>query len=203
MKYSYLVMIVEAIQTLNERGGSSAKAIWKFILNSKKYQDSIKGDQRVFLASLKRCYDSGAQVVRNKNNRTRYQLDASFRGKLLRKLGKGEEIHLAMKHVMTVKTSDPKKKVSKRTKAKKAKTAKGKAKQTKARNTKSKKASKARVTKNKDKKDAQKKKDGKAAKAAKNAKVRSAQNKNEKSKGSKVNKAVKGAKAQKQDKKVK
>lgn len=55
-------------------------------------------------------------------------MDQSFKGKLARKIAKGDKFHLAIKHTMTTKTDNPKKRASKNKKAKASKTAKGKAK---------------------------------------------------------------------------
>lgn len=123
--------------------------MWKYISTKKDYQDSISGNQKVFLASLKRVLDSSTILHRHKNNRTRIVMDPSFRGKLAKHMAKGEVMHLAIKHAMTTKTENAKKKATKMARAKATKTARGIAKRTKVRNAKSAKASKLRAKKTK------------------------------------------------------
>ena len=89
MKHSYLDMIVEAVNVLNERGGVTRQKIWKYISTKKDFQDSISGNQKVFLAQLKRIIDAGTILHLHKTNRSRIVMDPSFRGKLARKVAKG------------------------------------------------------------------------------------------------------------------
>ena len=118
-------MIVDAILTQKERGGSSRKSIWKYLQDN--YSDHVSKYNN-FATQLKRLAAAGTQVIPNPKNAARFQLNSSFRGKVARMLANGEPIHLAQKHAMTTKVKGSKKKPKTRKKAKANKTKKGKSK---------------------------------------------------------------------------
>lgn len=62
-KHSYSEMIQTALLTLNERGGSSRQAIWKFV--HAKFPES---DYKQFLARLKKIAEGSKFLVRVNNS---------------------------------------------------------------------------------------------------------------------------------------
>lgn len=117
-------MITDAIFTLNDRKGSSRQAIWKYISQHKKYQESIR-NKKMFLTQLRRLSAGNDFFEKSKDNQQRFKLSLKFKGRLSNLVKKGHELHLAQKQAMTTKTVNPKKSIKKLTKAKLSKTTKG------------------------------------------------------------------------------
>ena len=117
-------MITDAIFTLNDRKGTSRQAIWKYISQHKKYQESIR-NKKMFLTQLRRLSAGNDFFEKSKDNQQRFKLSLKFKGRLSNLVKKGHELHLAQKQAMTTKTVNPKKSIKKLTKAKLSKTTKG------------------------------------------------------------------------------
>lgn len=120
--------------------------------------------KKAFLTQLKRIAAAGIQVEKNALNSHRFKLNKNFAIKYRKHLENGDPIHLAEKHAMTTKVSNPKKAASKMSKAKKSKTAKGK---DQLRKSKAKADSKAKKTKAAAARLSKGKKDGKKSKLSK------------------------------------
>merc|ERR1712110_1006141 len=98
---TYLDMVVEAIFNLEERKGSSPKAIWSYLQSH--FPESIT-TYNVFRLSLRRVNDS-KHVERSKNG-ARYKLNSLFRRKIVKHMAKsgGKRLPVAkMEHALTAK----------------------------------------------------------------------------------------------------
>jgi len=89
-------MITDAIFSLNDRKGSSREAVWKYISQSKKYQESIR-DKTMFLTQLRRLSAGNSFFEKSKDNQQRFKLTLKFKGRLTNLVKKGHELHLAQK----------------------------------------------------------------------------------------------------------
>ena len=120
-KHTYLEMVQVALLTLNERGGSTRKEIWKCI----EARFPHEANYRSFILALKKIVVKENAVVKGKN-RTRFTLEKEFRLRALKRLAK----NLPLKSVLSSKAElDPVKKAMKAKKkqsAKKPKSAKKK-----------------------------------------------------------------------------
>lgn len=112
---SYLDMVVEAIFNLQERKGSSPKAIWGYLQSH--FAESVS-NYNVFRLSLKRV--AGNKHVERSKNGARYKLDSGFRRKIIKfqaKSGAKKMPIMAMEHAMTMKVKSARKAASKMRKA--------------------------------------------------------------------------------------
>ena len=69
VKLQYSQMIVDAILTLADRGGSSRKGIWSYLQTN--YSESVTKYNN-FSTALKRAAAEGSQVVVNPKNASRF-----------------------------------------------------------------------------------------------------------------------------------
>lgn len=127
---AHLKMVIEAIITLNERGGVTRQAIWKFMKTKYEKATSNERGEKLLAARLKRFADDGKYIVYGKL-RSRFTLNQNFRTQLATRKAKGMEIPVAAEHALLKKSFNPKKKMTKNKKNTRAKTAKGRAKNTK------------------------------------------------------------------------
>merc|ERR1712096_281250 len=111
-KMKNLDMIVEAVQSLGERKGSTAKAIWKYLQTS--HSESVR-DLKMFRVQLQRISTIGKHVEKSgRGGGARYKLTSEFRKKLLRWTAKAEGAEkalppMAMEHAITTKINNEKK----------------------------------------------------------------------------------------------
>jgi len=200
MKQSYLAMVAEAIFHLQERKGSSAQAIWKYVQT--RFPESVR-DQKLFRVQLSRIAQAGGKHV-EKSTPGRFKLNRDFRRKVLRAMAQtGSKAMPVMQaaHAMTTKVKNDRKAKAKLRLADKRKRAgarKALSRQKKAAK------SKARATKKRERA-AAKKAATKAAKGkkAKSTKAKKAAKKAKAPKGSAASKKKKAAKSKKAASKVK
>ena len=121
VKHTYVEMLQTALMTLNERGGSSRQAIWKFI--EAKFPEA---NRKIFLVRLKKYSGEDGFIVKGKSS-ARFSLNRGFRLGLEKRVAKGMTVaraadHLARKvplrQAMKKKATKPKKPKTKK-KAKK------------------------------------------------------------------------------------
>lgn len=124
---NHLTMVVEAIVTLNERGGVSRQAIWKFMKMRYEKATSNERGEKLLLARLKKFADEGKYIVYGKT-RARFALNPNFRSQLALRKAKGMETVAASEHALLRKSFKPKARMSKNKKNTRAKTAKGRTK---------------------------------------------------------------------------
>ena len=121
-KHTYLEMIQVALLTLNERGGSTRKEIWKCI----EARFPHEANYRSYILALKKIVVKENAVIRGKN-RTRFALEKEFKLRALKRLAK----NLPLKSVLSSKaTLDPVKKAMKAKKKKSVKKPKSSKKKT-------------------------------------------------------------------------
>jgi len=178
MKHTYVEMLRMALMTLNEKGGSSRQALWKYV--ESKYPEA---NRKIFLVRLKK-YSSEDGFIQKSKRGAKFLLDTKYKDGLKKRVAKGMSItqaadHLARKvPLRQAKKKAPKKKAPKKKKAKKPKKAK-KAKKPKKKTTKDK--IKAKASANKKTKGASKAKaktDAKKAKGDKKVKAKKSANTN-------------------------
>ena len=118
-KHTYMEMVMIALITLNESGGSTRQELWKCI--SAKFPES---DYKQFILRLKRMQmDTSSFVVQGKTI-ARFKLEPKFKDKLKRRLDKGLPIIKALSS--TAMTDPIKKAMKKPKKVSSAKKGKGK-----------------------------------------------------------------------------
>ena len=109
--------------TLNERGGTSRQAIWKFI--EAKYPEA---NRKIFLVRLKKYSGTDGFIIQGKV-KGRFSLNKGYREGLLRRVAKGMSVaraadHLARKVPLRQAKKRPAKKAKKPNKANTARKAK-------------------------------------------------------------------------------
>ena len=86
-KHTYNDMVITALLTLNERGGSSRQAIWKCV--EAKFPEA---DYKQYIVRLKKLAENPASHIVRVNSAT-FKLSQSFKEKAKRRMEKGETIH--------------------------------------------------------------------------------------------------------------
>jgi len=85
-KHTYNEMVVSALLTLNERGGSSRQALWKCV--SAKFPEA---DYKQFIVRLKKLAENPASHIVRVNSAT-FKLAQSFKEKAKKRIANGESV---------------------------------------------------------------------------------------------------------------
>ena len=94
-KHTYNEMVVGALLTLNERGGSSRQAIWKCV--QAKYPEA---DYKQYIVRLKKLAENPASHIVKVNNSV-FKLARPFKEKAIKRMANGESV----RKVVTTKAS--------------------------------------------------------------------------------------------------
>ena len=93
VRHTYVEMLQTALMTLNERGGSSRQAIWKFI--EAKFPEA---NRKIFLVRLKKYSGENGFIVKGKTS-ARFSLNRGFRLGLEKRVAKGMTVARAADHL--------------------------------------------------------------------------------------------------------